>query len=177
MKKLSILAVVILVVAAILVVVRVNPALAHERRPVGPYQFVVGWNGEPAYAGVYNRAEIFISMADDSTKMVEGAEQSLKLEVSYGGQTKTLKLEAAYKEPGHYVASIIPSRAGDYSFHITGKLGDTTIDETFSSADGKFGSIEPASDILFPEVQNDAAGLQAQIDALKAEIEQLKAAK
>ncbi len=175
MKKLTILALAAFTVAAILFAVRIRPVAAHEPRPIGPYQVEFGWSAEPAYAGVYNSAELFISMKDDTTKKVEGAEQTLKLEVSFGGKSKTLPLQPADEDPGHYYAPIIPTRAGDYSFHLSGKIGDTAVDETFNSADGKFSSVEPASDVLFPDTQADMAGLQAQIDALKTEVEQLKA--
>src|SRR3954452_15497572 len=91
MRKLFLPAAVILAVVAVLATVRIQPALAHEHRPVGPYEIVFGWNAEPAYAGVYNKAELTIAMHDDPTKMVEGADETLKLEVGFGGQTKTLK--------------------------------------------------------------------------------------
>ena len=59
-------------------------------------------------------------------------------------------------------------------FHLTGKIGDTTVVETFTSADGKFGTVEPASDILFPDSKLDAGTLQTQIDALKTQITTLQ---
>jgi hypothetical protein len=99
----------------------------------------------------------------------------------FGDQTKTLLLQAAEDDPGHYIADLIPTRPGDYSFHVTGTIGDTSVDEVFSSADGEFSSVEPGSDILFPdtelslpELQTQIQDLQAQVDALRDQIEALQ---
>jgi hypothetical protein len=137
---------------------------AHEPRTVGKYNIALGWNSEPAYAGLFNRVEIIISEIDPNAatptpggdadegggKPVVGAEETLKIEVGYGGKTKALKLYADYATEGHYLADIIPTQPGDYTFHVTGKIGDTDVDETFNSADGKFSSVEPITDIQFP---------------------------
>ena len=48
------------------------------------------------------------------------------------------------------------------------------MDETFTSADGKFGTVEPAADILFPDTKLDAAAMQSQIDALKKQVDALQ---
>jgi hypothetical protein len=155
--------------------VRLPVVTAHEGRDVGPYRLRIGWQVEPAFAGVPNGPEVFIEMKDDPSKKVTGAEATLKLEVSFGNKSKTVKLDAAWNDPGHYVADLTPTRPGDYVFKLTGKIGDTEVNETFSSANGEFSSVEPASDVLFPDENADILSLQAQIDALKAEIEALKA--
>lgn len=174
MRKLSLVVLVLVVGLSALFLSRTSPALAHEGRDVGSYHLVVGWRVEPAIVGVSNGAEVFITQKDDPNKKVEGAEKTLKLEVTFGDKTKAVKLSAAYKDPGHYVTNIIPTRAGDYTFHITGKIGDTTIDEKFTSADGKFSSVEPAGDVLFPDTDYDFASLQGQIDELKAQMAAMK---
>ena len=46
-------------VAAVLVVTA-GPASAHEQRKVGAYQFTVGWQREPTYAGVQNAIQLFL---------------------------------------------------------------------------------------------------------------------
>jgi hypothetical protein len=155
-------------------VIGVLPASAHEGRDIGPYAVEFGWRVEPAYAQVYNGPEIFIH--DHETEApVEGAEATLQLEVSLGDQTKTLPLYPVWQDPGHYTADLTPMRPGDYSFHLTGTIGDTTVDEVFTSADGEFGSVEPASDIQFPASEVDAAALQQQIADLQAQIADLQA--
>jgi hypothetical protein len=141
---------------------------AHEPRVVGNYHIALGWASEPAYTGLLNKVEIFISQEDPNAPTatpaaeahddddegggtpVSGADETLKLEIGYGGKTKALKLSEDYETAGHYLADVIPTQAGDYTFHLTGKIGDTDVDETFNSADGKFSSVEPITDIQFP---------------------------
>jgi hypothetical protein len=174
-KKLSLIPIAAFVALTAFLLLHTSPAQAHEGRDLGLYHVAVGWRVEPAFVGVANGPEIFISMKDDTTKKVEGAEKTLKIEVVFGDKTKELTLSAAYKDPGHYVTNLTPTRPGDYTFHITGKIGDTAVDEKFTSADGKFSSVEPSTDILFPDSNLDAANLQSQIDDLKAQIAALKA--
>ena len=148
-------------------------AEAHEHREVGPYEITFGWQVEPAFSGVFNGPEINITNVETGDP-VEGAESTLRLRVRFGPESKMLALQPAWQEPGHYVAALTPTRAGDYVFELTGKIGDTTVRETFTSADGDFSSIEPASDILFPDSEADLVSLQQQIDALTEQIEALQ---
>ena len=160
MKQFVRLGVVLAVVLALFATVS-----AHEPRVVGSYNIALGWGHEPAYAGLLNQVEIFISQIDPNAATptpggsddeaggtpVAGADETLKLEAGYGGKTKMLRLYADSEGvAGHYLADIIPTQPGDYTFHLTGKIGDTDIDETFNSADGKFSSVDPITDIQFP---------------------------
>src|SRR5688500_5888160 len=133
LKKLHLIAITAILALVYVLAVRLPAVSAHEAREVGPYIIEFGLQVERAYAGVYNGPEIYISLHDDETQKVEGAEETLLLTVMFGGQSKVLKLEPAWQDPGHYVASMIPTRPGDYSFRLTGKIGDTDVDETFSS--------------------------------------------
>ncbi len=157
----------------------VQQASAHEHRHVGDYEITFGWQVEPAYAGVYNGPEIRI--VDTTTdEPVVGAEETLTLTVSFGPVSKVLALEPAWNDPGNYVASLTPTRPGDYEFELTGyitvatALSETVVSEIFTSADGDFSTIEPAGDILFPDDESDAVSLQRQIEALQKEVEALK---
>lgn len=153
------------------------PAAAHEGREVGHYEIELGWRVEPAYVGVYNGPEIFVH--DHNTEEpVAGLEATLQLMVHFGDEMKMLALYPVWNDPGHYTADLIPTRPGDYTFHIMGMIGDLMVDEAFTSADGQFGTVEPAADILFPAAPASAevAALQVQIDALKAQLDQLSAA-
>lgn len=167
----------VLALLAVLVLGRVPNVFAHEGREVGEYEVEFGWQIEPAYAGVLNGPEIFIHEHGDEEAGVEGVEKTLKLKVIFGNQSKELKLEPVFEAPGNYKVSLTPTRPGDYTFELTGKIGDTVVKEQFTSADGDFSTIEPASDLLFPDSKLDMVSLQTQIDALKKEIEALKAAK
>ena len=156
-------------------------ASAHEHRDVGNYAITFGWQTEPAYAGVYNGPELEI-VNDQTKEPIVGAEETLTLTVKFGPASKVLALKPAYQEPGRYVAQLTPTRAGDYEFELTGAISETTalsetvVNEIFTSADGDFSTIEPSSDVLFPDAKADTVSLQQQIDALKKEVESLKAA-
>lgn len=152
-------------------------ASAHEEREIGAYEVELGWSIEPAYAGLYNGPEVFVHSADTGDAVTD-LETTLHLMVHFGDQQKLLELYPVWNDPGHYTADLIPTRPGDYGFHLFGKIGDLDVDEEFTSADGKFGTVEPSTDILFPapETSEDAASLQAQIDELRAQLEELKAA-
>jgi hypothetical protein len=66
----------------------------------------------------------------------------LKLELVYAGQTTSLTLEPAEGgEPGQYVASFTPERAGQYTLHITGTLN------------GSLGSAEVDAEVEPEEVE------------------------
>jgi hypothetical protein len=151
----------------------IAPVLAHEGREVGEYVIEFGWRVEPAYAGVYNGPEFWVENHDTETP-VEGLEESLRLLVHFGDQEKALAVYPVWNDPGHYTADLIPTRPGDYSFHLFGTIEDQDVDEVFTSADGEFSSIEPAGDILFPDSDGDIASLQAQIDELRLQIEALQ---
>ena len=158
------------------------PAAAHEQRTVGPYQIAFGWRVEPTYAGQLNGPEIFIAPANAtpepgadevhaSASDFAGVDINLQAEVSFGDQKITITFEPA-GDPGHYIADLIPTLPGDYSFHLTGKIGDTPVDETFTSAVGQFSSVEPSSDVEFPSAQS----LEARVSALEDRVTQLEAA-
>lgn len=149
------------------------PVFAHEGREVGDYVIVFGWRVEPAYAGVVNGPEFWVTEHDTEVP-VEGLEESISLMVHFGDQSRMLTVYPVWDDPGHYTADLLPTRPGDYSFHMFGTIADTDVDEMFSSADGEFSTIEPASDIQFPVLEEgDLASLQAQIDELRAQIEAL----
>ena len=176
----------ILILLAALLLLVVAPASAHEERTVGAYDVELGWRVEPVYTGVINGPEFFVH-DHASGKPVTGLESTLHLLVHLGDQQKLLQFYPVENDPGHYAADLIPTRTGDYTFHLFGKINDQDVDEMFTSADGFFNSVDPQSDILFPDLSGaDAAtpegtsasqqiaDLQAQIDQLKAQIQQLQ---
>lgn len=128
----------------------IPPALAHEGREVADGQFVIefGWRMEPAYTTLYNGPEFTVE-AHDSGNPIRGLEDTLQIEVLFGGRTKLLRLRSG-DEPGHYTADLIPMRPGDYSFRIFGLIGENVVDEIFNAADGEFDSVNPIEDIQFP---------------------------
>lgn len=178
---------ILLVVMFVFVFGVFGTVFAHEGRVVGPYQIYFGWRAEPAYAGQFNGPEVFISPADATPEpgadevvpdeSFASVEVELQAEVTFGDQTITVTFEPAWGEVGHYIADLIPTLPGDYSFHLTGTIGDTPVDETFTSADGQFSTVEPSIDVMFPSAQSleaRVADLEARLAQLEATVEQLQ---
>lgn len=139
-------------------------ATAHEHREVadGKYELTVGFIEEPAYIGLKNGLSLHVEQAvDDATpaadgepvegEPVEGLIDSLQAEVIYGDQSMELELEPVFGEPGSYQAIFFPNATGDYTFHISGEIEGSEIDETFTSGPETFSEVEPIEPLLFPK--------------------------
>lgn len=141
-----------------------TPAAAHETRMVGPYTFIVGWVNEPAVAGQSNGLDLMVTETAGD-KAVQGLERTLTAEVITGGGAKTrrLELEPDADRPGHYTSGFVPTRVGDYTFHISGMAGTTKVDEKFESGPNRF---DPVTDIVgleFPDQVPSSGDLARQL--------------
>ena len=145
-----------------------NVALGHERRTVGPYTFVVGWINEPAYVNTANGLSLDVTESSTS-KPVEGLANTLKAEVIVGGGAKKLTLDLATDEesPGHYAGSFIPTKVGDYIFHVFGDAGSTKVDERFESGPNTFDGAVSTDQLQFPDRIPAAADLSARLDSIQ----------
>jgi hypothetical protein len=148
--------------------VNTNLALGHERRVIGPYTFVVGWINEPAYVNVINSLDLTVTETTGA-KPVEGLDKTLKAELTFGGTTtaQPLALAARFGLPGHYSGYVLPTRVGDYTFHITGAVGTMNIDEKFESGPGRFGAIESTDPLQYPAKVVSNTDLAARLDQLQ----------
>ena len=146
-------------------------AEAHEVRQIadGRYQIVVGFMNEPVFAGDKSGLEFFVSdlsapatpqasAASDGDEdeesagaPVDGLEKTLKAEVIYQDQTLELPLDARYGTPGAYQSIFYPTKPGDYTFRIYGTIGDTPIDESFTSGPDTFSPVEDPAPLHFPK--------------------------
>jgi hypothetical protein len=148
-----------------------SPAAAHERRTVGPYTFVVGWIVEPAYVGQLNALDLTVTETA-TTKAVEGLEKTLKAEIISGGGAATMPLPIAtrFGLPGKYQGQVVPTRVGEYTFHISGTAGATTVEEKFESGPGRFGGIEDSAPLQFPSRIPSSGDLAARLDDANAKL-------
>jgi hypothetical protein len=160
-------------VAAVAVVVsgfaiNTNIALGHERRTVGPYTFVVGWLNEPAYVNLLNSLDLTVTETSGG-KAVEGLEKTLKADLAFGGSStlQPLIVAARFGLAGHYSGYVLPTKVGDYTFHITGTVGTMNVDEKFESGPGRFGSIESTDPLQYPQKLTSNADLAARLDQLQ----------
>ncbi|HEY8786954.1 MAG TPA: hypothetical protein VIN63_10810 [Candidatus Limnocylindria bacterium] len=148
--------------------VNANIALGHEHRTIGPYTFVVGWIAEPAYVNAANGLSLDVTETS-SSKPVEGLATTLQAEVIVGGGAKKLSLGLATDEerPGHYAGSFIPTKTGDYIFHIFGTAGSTKVDERFESGPNTFDGVVSTDPLQFPDRIAANADLAARLDSLQ----------
>ena len=133
--------------ALLAIFLNVQLALAHESITVGDYTLEVGWLNEPPVVGQHNAIVVNVSSGDEQP--VEDV-SSLTLTISYGGQQKTLTLEPLDEHsPGQYVASILPTVAGEYSVIFGGTMGDTAVD-----AETHVEEVQTADTLAFPTVDS-----------------------
>ena len=134
--------------------VGVGTALAHEVREVGDYTFVVGLLDEPVYSGQKSGLDLRVSRDEEP---VEGLEETLTAEVTFGDDTRALEISAAFGEPGAYRSVFFPTAAGPYTFHISGEIEGTPIDAEFTSGPDTFSEVQDVTGGQFP-VQFPATG-------------------
>jgi hypothetical protein len=131
--------------------------LAHEVRQVGDYTIVIGFIDEPVFVGQKSGLELFVGLgAGEQGAPVEGLESTLQAEAIQGDDRRELTLGPRFGEPGWYQAFFFPTRAGAYTFHISGSIEGQEIDETFTSSPEGFSEVEEVSSAQFP-VQLPAA--------------------
>lgn len=147
-------------------------AEAHERRTVGPYQLVVGFLVEPAFAGSVNGVDLRVTDARaNPAKNVEGLQDTVTVDVFQGGLSTplSLKLRARFGQPGAYAADFVPTQPGAYRFVFKGKIEQTELtatDGTFESGPGRFNDAEDASKLQYPVKVPEGADLTARLDSI-----------
>ncbi|HEY7296182.1 MAG TPA: hypothetical protein VH916_14145 [Dehalococcoidia bacterium] len=147
-------------------------ASAHEKRQVGAYTFVVGFLNEPAIVDQPNSIDLTIT--DANNQPVNGAEKTLKAQVTYGGETQEMALTPRFNAPGKYNAYFIPTRTGTWKFHFTGSVNNQNVDELFTSGPGRFNDVASTSDLDFPVKVPDQVTLSAQAAAAKSAADSAK---
>lgn len=156
--------------AALALATSSSPALAHERRAVGPYSFVVGFLSEPTFTSVPNAVALRVTETATS-KNVEGLQDTLQVEITASGQRKIFKLRSRFGEPGAYAADFVPTRTSTYVFRFFGKVGSTDVNEKFESGPGRFEEPESLVDAQFPpgdDASQRLAQVQSAVDQTRA---------
>ena len=160
--------------AALLLSLVVSSAVsAHVVKQFGTYSVAMGWLHEPTYVGVENAVQVVVK--DSAGNPVNDlAPGDLNVVVSTAGQqTAVLPLQPSFDPdtglgtPGEYTASLIPTQVGDYTFHLTGSIHGTAVDETSTSSDQTFDSVTAGTDVQFPIKQpaiGDVSTLVQRVD-------------
>jgi len=163
-------------IAAAALALLVGSTQAHVLKDFGPYSVALGWVHEPTYVGQLNAVQVVIKDAKGKP-IVDVGDGDLKVVVSVGGQdSASLDLVATYDEdtglgtPGDYEAPLVPTVPGDYTFHLSGKIHDTAVDETATSSDATFNSAVDETDIQFPAKLPSLTEITTRLDRLDARI-------
>jgi hypothetical protein len=151
------------------------PASAHEQQGLagGKYNVVVGWGDEPAYNGFKNSVQVLLS--DAAHKPVADLKDTLRVEVVTGDQRIEVALEPNFEvgefgEPGDYRGWIVPTRPGNYTFHLTGTIRGDKIDESFTSSDTTFDPVKDLSEVEFPAKDPTAGQVSQRLDRESARL-------
>jgi hypothetical protein len=152
---------------SVVMLVTAPEAFAHEHRHVDGLDLTVGWGVEPAVAGFPNSVQ-FIAAHANGTPAEGGTVQA---EALFGDKDSTQKsqpidLVPSDETPGEYEGFIIPTRPGTYTFHITGIIGSTNLDEFFTSSETTFDDVADPQGAQFPAKDPTAGQLSQKIDRL-----------
>lgn len=144
---------VLVAASSLALALRAGPAAAHEEVPLGPVDFEIGFQDEPAYAGFQNA--VFLSIHHSDGTPVRDAADTLQVQVGFGSQTIDVPLEPSFDadaggEPGQYLASFIPTRPGPYTFHLSGSIAGQKIDRSFTSSPTTFDEVVDPTSVEFP---------------------------
>jgi hypothetical protein len=163
------------IVAGGLALGTILPASAHEVRTVGAYQFTVGWLHEPAYADEQNAVQFLLK--DSKGNPISDLGDTLKVEVIYQNQkmpalslNPTFDPDTGLGMPGEYLASIIPTRPGKYTFHFTGSVKGQTIDQSFTSSPTTFDEVKEPTAVEFPAQDPTRAQVSQRLDRIDSRL-------
>lgn len=161
--------------ASLVALAAIVPASAHEIRTVGSYQFTVGWLHEPAYADEQNAVQFLLK--DGAGNAVTDLTDTLKVEVIYQGQkmpalslVPTFDPDTGLGKPGEYLASLIPTRPGDYTFHFTGSIKSQAVDQSFTSSPSTFDAVKDPTSVEFPAQDPTRAQISQRLDRVDPRI-------
>lgn len=157
-------------------------ASAHVVKPFGPYSVAMGWLHEPTYAGELNAVQVIVK--DSKGNPVNDLNAGdLEVQVSQGGRTTNkLPLDPSFDPdtglgtPGEYDAAVTPTVPGDYTFHLTGSIHGTPVDETAASGDTTFDTVKDPSAVEFPTQPLTSAALSQNIVRVDARVSTAQAA-
>jgi len=188
-----------LLIGVTLMLATMPSAWAHTHRVLTingqKIEFVVGWVVEPPYAGEINAVDVWAHYVNttcpqgtvSTTCPVYGLDQSLRVQVTTGGQSQTLSFSPNLSNDvpplfyGEYTANIEPTVPGSYSFTIFGTIGSTPINETFVCGPTTFECVDPASEIQFPQgasikaPQPALSNAPSEISTLQFQVSELQA--
>ncbi len=131
-------------------------ASAHVVQTFGPYSLAIGWLQEPAFVGELNGVQLIVrdahgkpvtdlSATDMHAQVRVGSTTSARLDLA-----PTFDPDTGLGTPGEYVARLIPTVPGTYTFVLSADVHGTPINQSFSSSPTTFDSVHDAAGVEFP---------------------------
>ena len=166
--------------ALVLAALAAAPAVAaHTHVHVGDFELSIGWANEPTYVGVPNGVEVTISDHDGEPVTDLGAGDITVVVSTADQSTAALPLEPAFAvgvfgTPGQYVADLLPTVPGDYTFQLSGSLHDETVDVTVTSGDDTFSPVQSSTEVEFPVKVPTLAEVAERLDRIDGRVEGLQ---
>lgn len=155
------------VAAAVVLAAPGRPALAHGRLEVGDYELVIGFKVEPAYQGEPNGLDLRVSNKATKEPVLDLSD-TLKAEIIHGASKREVAIRPQFGKDGAYTADVLPSEAGDYTWHIWGEINGTPVDVSMTSGEGTFGAVDAKSEVAFPAAEATAAELKTAAETAQA---------
>jgi hypothetical protein len=134
------------------------PLTAHDAHVVGPYRLEIGWGDEPAFTGIRNSVIVEVTDAKSGGGITDLAGSSLSVEIIYGNERTVMALQPQWNRRNELRAWLIPTRAGTYTFHLTGTLKSHPVDITTTCSEKTYDCVVDAAEIQFPA--KDPSGAQ-----------------
>jgi hypothetical protein len=167
----------VVALVAVIACFAVAPAAsAHGHVEVGEYGLTIGWANEPTFVDQPNGVELSIEHHETGEPIGDLVAVDLTVVVSTADlSTQALPLEPAFGQPGVYVADLLPTSPGDYTFHLVGSIGDQAVDVEMTSGEDTFSPVRASSEVEFPvkvptlaEVAERLGRIDGRIEALQA---------
>lgn len=137
--------------ALLMVLLTFGIALAHTGVKAGNYDIEVGWVDEPAIVGQRNAVVVNVSDSTAPDAVVDVSK--LVVNITYGGQTKTLTLQPLSEDSkNQYIAPVIPMVPGEYTIQLRGTLGSTDV-----NIDTTVEEVDPSDSLAFPSMSESGS--------------------
>jgi hypothetical protein len=137
-------------------IVAPTASFARETRTFADtYTIDIGFISEPPIQNDTNGLQIRVI---EGEQPVEGLESTLNAQAVYAGEARELPLTPVPGDPGLYRSVFIPTQPGEYSFLITGTIGELAIEETFHSSPDGVPMVASRLDYEFPTAAQGAVG-------------------
>ena len=163
------------VVAGALSLGAVHPALAHDVHPFGPYTIALGWLHEPAYVGMDNAVQVLVKQGDQAFTGITDKDLTVVVTLDKQKMDSMPLVPSADPDtglgiPGEYEMHFIPTAPGNYTFHISGKVNGTPVDETVTGSDKTFATVDNPTDVEFPTKVPSATDISTKVDRVASRV-------